>query len=319
MTAQNLKNDSIDIIINSWRKSTRKTYNTFLTKWFNFTKKNRINPIKPTVGNFITFLTSLFKSKLSYATICIARSAVNQFLLICTGRNFGNSLLVQKLLKGIFELRPVLHRSPKVWCVGTVLTYLDKLPNNLQLSLMLLSCKLCTLFLLVTAQRCQTLHLIHVNDIQFTGDKMTVQTNHVLKQTRPKYHLPDIVIQQFTKNEKLCIVSLMKDYLRRTNELRGDTQRLLISTQKPHKGVARDTISRWVRFLLRKAGVEEHYTAHSVRAASTSRALKKGVSLQSILSTAGWSQAKTFHRFYSKHIQAPVQNEQNGYANVIIE
>ena len=39
---------------------------------------------------------------------------------------------------------------------------------------------------------------------------------------------------------------------------------------------------------------------HSFRSASSSAMLKKGLSVYSILKTAGWSNAKTFHKFYNR-------------------
>ncbi|GFO41893.1 histone-lysine N-methyltransferase SETMAR [Plakobranchus ocellatus] len=45
------------------------------------------------------------------------------------------------------------------------------------------------------------------------------------------------------------------------------------------------------------------FTAHSTRAASTSKALKAGVPLTTIMSVAGWSQSSTFARFYKKDVK----------------
>ena len=46
----------------------------------------------------------------------------------------------------------------------------------------------------------------------------------------------------------------------------------------------------------------EVFTAHSVRGASTSTALRKGVSLADILSTADWSRESTFRRLYYRAV-----------------
>ena len=101
LITQTFSEESINIILSAWRTSTKKTYQTFIQKWFLFTKRQGIDPLRPSLANFITFLTSLYKSGLHYNTICIARSAINQFLLICTGKNFEHANLVQKLLKAV--------------------------------------------------------------------------------------------------------------------------------------------------------------------------------------------------------------------------
>ena len=51
-----------------------------------------------------------------------------------------------------------------------------------------------------------------------------------------------------------------------TSSLRGQETQLFISTQAPFKGVARVTISRWVKSVMGKAGVDvKCFKAHSTR------------------------------------------------------
>ena len=292
--------ESVDVILKSWRESTKKTYETYLRKWLKFTKESKVDPIHPTQENFITFLTELFHAEASYSTIGTARSAVNQFMLICSGQDFSQSRLVNRFMKGVYESRPQLPKYVEIWDVGGVLDFIQKLPD--ELSLMLMTMKLCVLFLLTTMQRCQTLHLIALSDIKFKADGLTIVTNHLLKQSKRGRHLPAIQIATY-KDSKLCLVTLFQEYLTRTANLRGETKELLISVQKTHKNVARDTVSRWVKTFLYKAGVAKHYKAHSTRAASASFANKTGVPLETIMKTAGWANATTFQKFYHKNCE----------------
>ncbi|WAR22904.1 hypothetical protein MAR_036573, partial [Mya arenaria] len=87
-----------------------------------------------------------------------------------------------------------------------------------------------------------------------------------------------------------------------TEHMRGTTQQLLITTQKPFRAATRDTVSRWIKTVLTKAKVGEQYKPHSVRAASTSAAKYKGVTLNTTIKTAGWSNDTMFARFYNKPI-----------------
>jgi hypothetical protein len=89
---------------------------------------------------------------------------------------------------------------------------------------------------------------------------------------------------------------VLKEYLYRTKLLHKDSSKLLISYVKPHKDVSRDTV-------LHRSGIDTKiYGAHSVRAASTSRARLKAVPVQEILEKAGWSNERTFSKFYDKKI-----------------
>lgn len=44
------------------------------------------------------------------------------------------------------------------------------------------------------------------------------------------------------------------------------------------------------------------FTAHSFRGTAASLAFSAGVSIQEILNTVNWSNAKTFHKFYHKEV-----------------
>ena len=201
-------------------------------------------------------------------------------------------------MKGVFNERPTLPRYKSVWDVQVVLDYLEHFDTATLLSL---SCKVCILFLLLTAQRCQTLHVLKLSDIHVLPDKLIVNVSSLLKQSRPGMHQGSITLKAYTLNNKLCIVETIKEYLNRTQNLRnGDF--FLISTVKPHNAVTSQTISRWVKLIMRQAGITDKFKPHSTRAASTSAALEKGVPLLDIIKTAGWSNAKTFAKYYHKQI-----------------
>ena len=55
--------------------------------------------------------------------------------------------------------------------------------------------------------------------------------------------------------------------------LRKNTDKLLISYRKPQGPVSRDTIARWIKTVMLRAGIDiSKFTAHSVRTAVTSKA-----------------------------------------------
>jgi hypothetical protein len=86
-----------------------------------------------------------------------------------------------------------------------------------------------------------------------------------------------------------------------TLEKRASETQLFTSFWKPHKRVASDTVSRWIKSVMKAAGIDTtHYKSHSTRSASTSTAARVGVMIDNILSCAGWSNCETFARFYNK-------------------
>ena len=202
-------------------------------------------------------------------------------------------------MKGVFNKRPSLPRYTMTWDVELVLNYMATMNCS---SLFWLSAKLCMLFLLLTAQRCQTLHMVCVSDVNFKTDRLIISTPHLLKQSKPGHHLSNIVLKAYPKKKELCILHVLKQYLGRTESLRGEVHQLLISTQKPHRAVSKATISRWVKVLMGKAGIDSHFGAHSTRAATSSSAKRVGAPINVIVNTAGWANAKTFGKFYDKPV-----------------
>lgn len=115
---------------------------------------------------------------------------------------------------------------------------------------------------------------------------------------------PSLTFKAYAPDRRLCVYTYLKEYLARTEKLRGQETQLLISFQKPYKGVATDTIGRWAKTVLSQAGINTAiFSAHSTRAASVSAAKKKGVPLDIMMSTAGWSNAGTFKAYYDKPVQ----------------
>ena len=101
-------------------------------------------------------------------------------------------------------------------------------------------------------------------------------------------------------------MAVLREYLARTQDLRKDRDQLLLSYQKPHHPITKDTLARWLRDILNKSEVDtELFSAHSTRSASMSAAARCGLPVNAIMNAAGWSAVSTFTRFYKK---APKQN-----------
>ena len=75
-----------------------------------------------------------------------------------------------------------------------------------------------------------------------------------------------------------------------------------------------ETIARWLRMVLDNSGINTTaFGAHSTRAATTSAAKWAKLSVNTIISPAGWANALTFSKFYDKPI-IPDTEENFGHA-----
>ncbi len=220
-------------------------------------------------------------------------------------------------MKGVFQLRPALPRYSDIWDVNVVLTYLKTFTEAALLSIKDLTIKLNILLFLTTGQRGQTIHKIHTNHIQEIPNGYRITIKEKLKQTRPGKHLaPSVELLDFPEEPALSVTLHLQEYLQRTNSYRGEHTQLLLSYVKPFKPVSKATLSRWIKEVLKSTGIDtEKYAPHSTRAASTSKCRSKGLQMDEIMKTAGWTNAETFARFYSK----PVETGQRNFGKTLLK
>ena len=143
-----------------------------------------------------------------------------------------------------------------------------------KLSLKELTLKLVVLILLVSGQRGQTVHSLSFDHMVSVNNCYTFQIVDHLKQSRPGVKNPLVELRPF-KDKTLCAVTTLKEYLTRTQSIRGSESQLFISYNRPFRRVSRETISRWFKVVLTDFGIDtSRFKPHSTRAASTSTASK---------------------------------------------
>ena len=106
-------------------------------------------------------------------------------------------------------------------------------------------------------------------------------------------------------DKRLCVVAAIREYICRTQDVRGMETQLFISYQKPYGPISKSTVARWIRDVLHRAGVDtSRFGAHSTHSASTSAAVVKGTPMDTVLKAAGWSSGSTFSKYYKKVLVA---------------
>ena len=290
----------------SWRDGTKSTYSTYITKWKKYCKRNNISFYSPNISNVANFLGSLYKDDLGYQAINCARSALSTFIFI-NNQPVGKDPVIKRILKGVFEKRPSLKRD-YIWDVKIVLDYLAKIGPANRITLKELTMKLVLLLALASAARQQTLRSIKITNIVIKNKSMKIMFTNKLKTTKPNKHLSEINLKAYP-DKRLCPIWYTQQYLKTTKKFRGKHKQLLLIQQKPHTPASKDTIARWIRTGLNKAGIYG-YTPHSTRSASTS-AMSKTTPISTILKTAGWQNAKTFANHYNKKIEQNDSGIQN--------
>ena len=172
LAGMGLQTDTINVILASWRNSTSKQYNSYLLRWKAFCDQKQITSENAGVLEGLAFLTQLHNQNLGYSAINTARSALSSILTLQENRTFGEHPLVTRFLKGIFELKPSLPPYSFVWDVGVVLRYFQSTDYPQAMNLEGLTKKLTTLLALITAQRCQTLVKLDLDNMQELPDRI---------------------------------------------------------------------------------------------------------------------------------------------------
>lgn len=250
----------------------------------------------------IDFLTEMFDNGHGYSSLNSARSALSSFLCSNTGLTIGKFPSVTRFMKGVYELKPPIPKYTCIWDVDIVLNYIKLLGQNDSLSLFCLSHKLLMLLALTTGQRAQTLHKVDIRNINIAEDIIIIPITELVKQSNPnRPHKFALHLKSYKECPEICVVKTLKVYLKKTQPLRGNGTTLFISTIKPHASISKDTVSRWLKTVLFEAGVDtEIFTAHSTRAAKASHDYYNGINVEDILKQVGWSNNRTFEKFYKK-------------------
>ena len=94
---------------------------------------------------------------------------------------------------------------------------------------------------------------------------------------------PKVSFHSFTEDKSICVVHSIKEYIDRTSPWREQNKEssLFLSLLNPHHSVSS---KRWLKQVLNESGINTSlFTAHSTRAASSSKAKVNGAKFEDIL------------------------------------
>lgn len=164
--------------------------------------------------------------------------------------------------------------------------------------------RLVLLFALGTAHRTQTLASTKLANIKNSSEGYEIEIPNRIKTFRPGAPGQSLLaLPVFSENPKLYIMLTIDEYIKATSHLRGDINNFLLTIKKPIRTASPTMINRWIRAAMSRCGISKRFTAHSTRHAATSAALKKGINLETIRKTAGWSNnSQVFAKHYNRTI-----------------
>lgn len=299
----------------AWRPNTKKVYSNYLRQWIQFCESFGYDPCKPKTDQVTRFLILLAKEGCAYSTINIARCSLSAVIHVGDYNTIGSNRYVGMVVAASGNANPPKPKYSSTWNVKDVFSVFKRWGRNTKLSLQFLSWKLAMLLLLCTAQRGQTIWLMKISGMSFVQEGVVFRMQDLLKHNKPGDPLSVIRVASFAEDTRLCPVRCLKAYVRKTKDLRGDIDQLLISTIKPYRAIGRNTVSNWVKRMLEQAGVDTgKYKPHSTRSASTSMVTSKGIDVNALLKVASWKSEQTFGKYYNK----PIEHESSVMVNTLL-
>ena len=275
------------------------------------------------------FLCYLFEEKkLAVSTVEGYRTAISHTLKVTSGVDVGKDPHLTSLLAN-FQRDVSRGKAPAPeWDLALVLQVLTKPPFEplKEIDLKHLTWKTVFLLTLASGQRRSEIHALVRRTLQRQAgwNSVTIYPDPAfIAKTQLAGRMGDVVqgvtipaLSQYTgpgmaQDLKLCPVRALKEYIRRTDPIRGDRKLLFLSYQKGRKEeVARATISRWLKstILACYEGADEddrrvhQVKAHQVRAMATSWAFHRNASMEKILLAGSWKSHTTFTSYYLRNL-----------------
>ena len=161
----------------------------------------------------IVTVASLFERGLRYDGINTAKSAISAITEPKHGLTLGSQPLISRFMKGVFRSRPPVPRYEATSDVQVVLSHLAS-------------------FAPVKKKHLDLKSVTYTLDLQLikTGTDMVefAFPTHI-KQSRTGYKNPSLQLKAYPADPGLCVVTHLREYIAKTQELRGPESKLLIS------------------------------------------------------------------------------------------
>ena len=123
-------------------------------------------------------------------------------------------------MKGIHKRRPSFPEYTSVCDLKTVLNYFKSQSTASDLTLKDLSLRVTFLLGRLSGQRCQTIHLLQIDHMEKSEAKYVFPVYNKVKKSRLGKHIKPLEFIMYSNDEKLCVVTHLKEYINRTSQIR---------------------------------------------------------------------------------------------------
>ena len=278
---------------------------------------NDLRPLELTKPQLADFLIWLFSEKnLAPITIKGYRSMIADTLRHHGRDDIGRDKDISDLLANFERNRPRTSTLFPQWDLTITLRLLANRPYEpLETApIRELTLKTCFLTALATACRVSEIHALarDADHLQIRNDgsiHLLTQAGFIAKNRLPSLGNQEVTIKPLPRDEPdtrslLDPVRALLCYLRRTRDRPNPQSRLFLPIARHKQHITVQTISSWLKRVIREAYAAEAEVlanqprAHEVRAIATSLAFTRNVAIKDVIDAVGWRSQSTFGAFY---------------------
>ena len=316
---------TIDLLSPAVDNRSSRTVSSAIRIWENWCSSQQINPVTCDLNSICEFFSDMFSQGKSYNTIAGYRSAISEIHDFVDNISIGSHPDIIKAMLAMRIDRPPATKTDETINITPSLDYIINLGDNFLMSIKDLTCKTAFLMALVSACRPSDLHRLDAHNC--TRSRTAIFFNCIAPKeyniaiahsaSTSKSRSKTVYIGSYPDEKRLCPYEAISDFLIRTRPWRNsvDQQRaLFLITKDPHTPASVDTISNWIKSILRISSPDS--TAKDMRVLSAFFAQNAGAGLETVLALGNWSSNSVYHRFYQRGVKLML--ERNRISSLIM-
>jgi site-specific recombinase XerD len=255
-------------------------------------RKVTVNTV--TLALVFQFLQPLVETHKAASTIRSYVSALKFYFSLFERSDLAQSKLLDFFSEGAQRLAPIPRQNHWIWDAGVPLRMIrDRAPPS---SFLPAAREALFLLLMATGMRVDDMYKMS-EDFDVVSGTLVIPFIEKRKCKVKGVWTASARVSSYPGNERLCPINALLLYATFAVFKRVPGEKALFISSLG-KRAARATLAGWATDVLSEAGIQA--PAHSCRSASTSHAFARKMSIDVILSSAGWSLDLVFFRHYNR-------------------
>nr|CAH7718485.1 unnamed protein product [Callosobruchus chinensis] len=306
---ENWNQEDINLLQNSWRPSSLKTYSAPWKQWLSWTSRKDIpfnNPSPEQVARYLAYLHRV--KHLAPATIKLHKSVIATFSNPLESESTTNNPLIKRMIKAI-EISKPQSRKKSIWNINVLVEWMRKEKIDKH-SLFQVSRRVALILLLASGRRIHDLTLLRVDNTSMDHDDESISFcpeygSKTDKNTHRQSGWRLLKASDTSLDPIFWINQLILESQKRRTAV-PNLNHLFITSRGNVSPASRTIIAGWVKTAFEAAGI--CFPPGSIRSAVASARWDSDVPLDTILKKGNWKGSTNFFNHYFKEVDRTVSS-----------